>query len=111
METRPHKVDGGETVSITRAEILKIADLAKLHFSEQELDAFTAQFQRILDYIEQLKQVNVEDIEPTSHISLSADFERHIFREDVVKPSLSVEESLANAPDSGSGHFRVPKVL
>jgi aspartyl-tRNA(Asn)/glutamyl-tRNA(Gln) amidotransferase subunit C len=96
-------------VSITRAEVLKIAELAKLHFSEEDLDAFTAQFQRILDYIEQLRQVDVEGVEPTSHVSL--DFEKHFFREDEVKPSLSVEESLSNAPDPGAGHFRVPKVI
>ena len=98
-------------MTITRAEIFKIADLARLHFSEEELVAFTAQFQRILDYVEQLKQVDVTGIEPTSHVSLTADFERHIFREDETRPSLPVEESLANAPDPGAGHFRVPKVL
>jgi len=98
-------------MSITREDVQKIADLANLYFSEEEMDAFTLQFQKILDYIEQLKQVNVEDIEPTSHVSLTADFEKHIFREDRVESSLPVEESLANAPDPGSGHFRVPKVL
>lgn len=98
-------------MSITRTEVLKIADLARLHFSEEELDAFIVQFQSIFDYIEQLKQVNVDSIEPTSHVSLTADFEKYIFREDEVRPSLPVEESLANAPDPGSGHFRVPKVL
>ena len=98
-------------MAITREEVLKIADLARLHFSGEELDAFTAQFQRILDYVEQLKQVDVADIEPTSHVSLTADFEKHIFREDEVKPSLPIDESLANAPDPGLGHFRVPKVL
>ena len=98
-------------MSITREDVQKIADLANLYFSEEEMDAFTLQFQRILDYIEQLKQVNVEDIEPTSHVSLASDFEKYIFREDKVKSSLPVEESLANAPDPGSDHFRVPKVL
>ena len=98
-------------MSVTRAEVLKIADLAKLHFSEEELDAFIVQFQRILEYVEQLKEVNVEAVEPTSHVSLPADFEKHIFREDEVRASLPVNESLANAPDPGSGHFRVPKVL
>ncbi len=98
-------------MSITRTEVLKIADLAKLHFSEEELDAFIPQFERILEYVEQLKEVNVENIEPTSHVSLSSDFERHIFREDEVRASLPVEESLSNAPDPGSGHFRVPKVI
>jgi aspartyl-tRNA(Asn)/glutamyl-tRNA(Gln) amidotransferase subunit C len=98
-------------VSISRTEVAKIADLAKLHFREEELDAFTLQFQHILDYIEQLKQVDVENVEPTSHVSLTADSGRHRFREDEVKSSLPVEESLANAPDPGSGHFRVPKVI
>ena len=98
-------------MAITRNEVLKIAELARLHFNEEELDAFTAQFQRIFDYVEHLKQVNVADIEPTSHVSLTKDFEKYIFREDEVKPSLPVEESLANAPDPGAGHFRVPKVL
>jgi aspartyl-tRNA(Asn)/glutamyl-tRNA(Gln) amidotransferase subunit C len=98
-------------LAITRAEVVKIADLARLHFNGEELDAFTAQFQSILDYIEQLKQLDVSTVEPTSHVSLSADFAAHRFREDEVRPSLPVEESLANAPDPGSGHFRVPKVL
>lgn len=98
-------------MSVTRAEVLKIADLAKLHFSEEELDSFIIQFQSILGYVEQLKEVNVDNIEPTSHVSLSADYGKHIFREDEIRSSLQVEESLANAPDSGSGHFRVPKVL
>ncbi len=98
-------------MDITRAEVLKIADLARLHFSEEELDAFTAQFQRILDYVEQLKQVNVEAVEPTSHVSVAADPAECLYREDEVRPSLPAEESLANAPDPGAGHFRVPKVL
>jgi len=98
-------------VPIDRSEVLKIAELAKLHFDEQGLDIFIEQFQRIFDYIEQLKQVNVEGVEPTSHVSLASDFEKHLFREDEVKASLPVEESLANAPDPGNNHFRVPKVL
>ena len=98
-------------MSITRTEVLKIADLAKLYFSEEELDAFIPQFQRILEYVEQLKEVNVDNIEPTSHVSLRADFEKPVFREDGVRSSLPVEESLTNAPDPGSGHFRVPKVI
>jgi aspartyl-tRNA(Asn)/glutamyl-tRNA(Gln) amidotransferase subunit C len=98
-------------MSISHADVLKIAELARLHFTQEEIDAFTEQFQRILDYIEQLKQVNVADVEPTSHVTLTPDFEKHIFREDEVKPSLPAAESLANAPDPGAGHFRVPKVL
>ena len=98
-------------MSITREEVLKIASLSRLYFSEEELGEFTVQFQSILDYIEQLKQADVENVEPTSHVSLAADFEKHMYREDEVKNSLPVEISLENAPDPASGHFRVPKVL
>jgi len=90
---------------------MKISDLAKLHFDEAELENFTEQFQHLLDYIEKLKEVDVEAIEPTSHVSLTGEFEKYIFREDEVRQSLPVEESLANAPDPGDGHFRVPKVI
>ena len=98
-------------MAITHAEVLKIAELAKLHFSESELDAFTARFQHILDYIEKLKEVNVEGVEPTSHVSLTEEFDKQIFREDQTRSSLPVEEALLNAPDQGDGHFRVPKVI
>lgn len=98
-------------MAISRGEVQKIAELARLQFSEEELDAFTERFQHLLNYVDQLKQVSVESVEPTSHVTLTKEFDKYIFREDEVKTSLPVEESLANAPDPGSGHFRVPKVI
>jgi aspartyl-tRNA(Asn)/glutamyl-tRNA(Gln) amidotransferase subunit C len=98
-------------VSISRNDVLKIAELSKLHFSEQELDAFTSQFQHILEYIEKLKEADVEGVPPTSHVSLVPDFEKHIFREDQVRDSLPQREALANAPDAREDQFRVPKVI
>jgi aspartyl-tRNA(Asn)/glutamyl-tRNA(Gln) amidotransferase subunit C len=98
-------------MSINRKDVLKIAELAKLHFSEAEADAFVPQFQSILDYIEQLKRINVEGVEPTSHVSLVEGFEQHSLREDRTSPSLPSDEALAGAPDSGDQHFRVPKVI
>ena len=97
-------------MAITREEVLKIADLAKLRFSEEELDTFVVQFQHILDYIEQLKQVDVENVPPTSHVSLTPDFEKHMFREDEVQPSLPVEESLADARTTVRDTFAYPKL-
>ena len=98
-------------MSIDRAGVVKIAELAKLEFSDRELEAFTPQFQRILDYIEKLKETNVEGVEPTSHASIGEGPSVQLARSDEVRPSLPAEEALANAPDPGSGHFRVPKVL
>ena len=98
-------------MSINREDVLKIAELAKLHFSETEAAAFVPQFQSILDYIEQLKRLDVAGVEPTSHVSLAEDFEKHIFREDQNRASLSPADALSGAPDSGDQHFRVPKVI
>ena len=98
-------------MEITREEVLKIADLAKLHFSESELDEFTSQFRRILDYVEKLKLADVQGVAPTSHVSLADGFGPCIFRDDATRPSLPEADALANAPDPGSQHFRVPKVL
>lgn len=98
-------------MAITRAEVGKIAELAKLHFEESELETFTGQFQHILAYIEKLTEVNVEGVDPTSHASAAPGFETGAFRDDEPRPSLSVEDALKNAPDRGEDHFRVPKVI
>jgi aspartyl-tRNA(Asn)/glutamyl-tRNA(Gln) amidotransferase subunit C len=98
-------------MSIDRTGVMKIAELARLKFSGQELEAFTPQFQRILDFIEKLKEVGVEGVKPTSHASTGEGSSAESARLDEVRSSLPEEEALANAPDPGSGHFRVPKVL
>ena len=98
-------------MAITREEVLRIAALANLQFSEPELEDFTAQFQRILNYIEKLKEVAIDDVAPTSHIARTDRAEAPVFREDEARPSLPVDEALGNAPDRGDDHFRVPKVL
>ena len=96
-------------MAISRSEVLKIAVLAKLHFDEAELEEFTVQFQRILDYVETLKEVDIDGVAPTSHVARTE--EKGAFREDETRVSLPAEEALQNAPDSGDGHFKVPKVI
>ncbi len=98
-------------MAITCDEVRKIAELAKLHFSEEELIQFTEQFQRILDYIEKLKEVGIEGVDPTSHVSLGGESEKCMFREDAFRPSLEVGDALSNAPEQRRDHFLVPKVL
>jgi len=102
---------GIEEMSISRTEVVKIAELAKLEFSEEEMDALTARFQRILDYVEALKEVNVEGVEPTSHAASGAGAAVPALRDDVIHRSLPAADALGNAPDPGSDHFRVPKVI
>ncbi len=98
-------------MAIDRTGVMKIAELARLEFSGHELEEFTPQFQRILDFIENLKEVGVDGVEPTSHASTGEGSSVQFARLDEVRSSLPAEEALANAPDPGSDHFRVPKVL
>jgi aspartyl-tRNA(Asn)/glutamyl-tRNA(Gln) amidotransferase subunit C len=98
-------------MAITRAEVLKIAELANLHVPQAEIDAFTEQFQRILEYVEKLRAVDTSGVEPTSHVVVPSGRDPQPLRADRVGVSLPADEALGNAPDPGQGQFKVPKVL
>jgi aspartyl-tRNA(Asn)/glutamyl-tRNA(Gln) amidotransferase subunit C len=94
-------------MSVTIKDVEHIAKLAKLEFSEMEKEKFTHQFNNILKYMEQLNSVDTTNVEPLAQvIELN-----NVFRDDVVKPSISTEEALKNAPDKTDEHFKVPKVI
>jgi aspartyl-tRNA(Asn)/glutamyl-tRNA(Gln) amidotransferase subunit C len=87
----------------------RIAQLARLALSADELQLFARQLAGILEYAEQLQEVDTSGVEPTSHpLALTA-----AQREDVVRPSLPRDESLRAAPesDTAAGLFKVPRVL
>ena len=94
---------------LTRAEVLRIAELARLELSDAEVDLFTKQLDDILGYAEQVQEVDTTGVSPTSH-ALAIDA---VWREDVIRPSLDHNQTLPNAPDAdrAAGLFRVPKVL
>lgn len=88
-------------------DLKKVAKLARLELSEAELALFESQVPNILSFIEKLKEVNVDGVEPTSHpLPLS-----NVFREDVPKPSLDIEKFLVHAPGAHRRFFEVPKVV
>ncbi len=84
-----------------------VAELARLKFTKEETEQFAEQFQHILSYIQTIEELDLDGIEPLTHISQA----ENIFREDVVKPSLPLEEVLRNAPKRNESFFKVPKVL
>ena len=94
---------------VTREEVRKVADLAKLEFQTEELDALTTELNNVLGYIDQLRELNVTDVEPLEN--LNEGHEQVILRKDEVRPSLSVRKALKNAPKSADNYFLVPKVL
>jgi len=94
-------------MAVTKKDVEKIAELAKLKFSEQELESFTHQMNEILNYMEKLNELDTENVEPLSHPVEQT----NVFREDELKPSLTTEEALKNAPAKDERYFKVPKVI
>jgi aspartyl-tRNA(Asn)/glutamyl-tRNA(Gln) amidotransferase subunit C len=92
---------------LTRADVLKVANLARLKLSEAEIDDYTAKLGNILAYVESLNEVDTEDVEPMVHaVELS-----NVFRRDEVEPSLAREKALSNAPKTDGQFFLVPRIL
>ena len=94
-------------MKITRQEVEHVARLARLELTEQEADTFTGQLDAILAYVDKLKELNTDGIIPTAHAVPM----ENAFREDVVQPSIGLENALANAPARAESFFRVPKVI
>ncbi len=96
---------------ITEADILKIAELAHLEISEEELRAYTPQIAEIVAYVEQLNELDTSRVEPAIG-GLTPEGERTAAtRADETRPSLGQQLALEQAPDPAHGHFRVPKVI
>lgn len=95
---------------ITTKEVQHIAKLANLEFSEEQLEGFIVQFSNILDYIEQLRQVRTDGVEPTYH-AVPFKIDSESARADQTRDSFPQDVALRNAPDSKHGQFRVPKVI
>ena len=84
-----------------------VAHLARLKLSPEEETQLGAQLGNILGYIEKLKGVDVTGVEPTAHAFPMV----NVFRADEVRPGLSNDDALRNAPKRSSGLFVVPKVV
>lgn len=92
---------------ISIKEVEHIASLAKLKFEPAEKQRFTVELNKIIQYVEKLNELDTHDVEPLSHTTDIT----NVYREDVVKPSLPVEDALKNAPSRFENYFKVPKVI
>ncbi len=94
-------------MSLSRDEVAKVALLARLRLSADELATFTGQLNTIVDFVAQLQKLDTTDVEPLAHgVEV-----RNVFREDARKASLPREDALANAPKRNAESFLVPAVL
>lgn len=92
---------------IQQDDVRHIAKLARLQLDEQELALYTDQLGRILGFFDQLAQIDTEGVPVTAHPLPVT----NAFRDDAVRPSLPLEQVLANAPQREGDAFRVPKIL
>jgi len=92
---------------LSRSDVEHVAHLARLGLTDDELTLLQGQLNHILEQYAKLAELNTEAIPPTAQtIELE-----NILREDVVTPSLPVEEVLRNAPDAAGGYIVVPAIL
>ena len=91
-------------MAISRDEVVHVAKLARLELTEDELERFAGQLNAILEAVGKVSELDLSDVEPTSHpLELV-----NVWRADEPVPSLTLEEAQANAPQTESGFFKVP---
>ncbi|MDD3149819.1 MAG: Asp-tRNA(Asn)/Glu-tRNA(Gln) amidotransferase subunit GatC [Candidatus Gastranaerophilales bacterium] len=91
---------------ISKEQVEHVAKLARLALTEEEKEKFAKQFDDILEYFNQLNEVNTENVKPMAHAVPSS----NVMREDVVVRDCTKEEILSNAPEEEDGFFKVPKI-
>lgn len=92
---------------ITPEDIRKIALLSRLELGGDEIIKFTPQLEAVLEYVDTLREVDVEGVEPFINAGARGNF----LRDDVCRKSLSNQQALANSPRKGEGFFKVPAVV
>lgn len=94
-------------MSLTREQVRKVALLARLELTPEEEEKFTNQLSGILDYFEELNELDVANVEPTTRaIDVS-----NVMRQDAMQPYPNREEILDGAPDRDGEFFKVPKIV
>jgi len=92
---------------IDQVQVRKVAKLARLQLSDEEVAEFTGQLSAIIEYVEKMNELDTGEVEPLAHCLPVS----NVFRDDVVKESLGTEKVLANAPQRDGDFFKVPKIL
>lgn len=94
-------------MKLTRQDVEHVAELARLELTEAEIETYTGQLDEILEYAAMLERLDTSAVSPTAHAVPVF----NVLRPDEIKPGLSQEEVLANAPEGENGFFRVPKIV
>lgn len=88
-------------------EVREVANLARLELTDDEINTYAGQLTKVLDYVALLDEVDTDGVEPMVH----AVEQGNVFRNDEVRPSLTREAALSNAPKTDGKYFQVPQVI
>ncbi len=94
-------------MKLSLEQVRHVATLARLSLTPEEAQRYREQLSAILEAVEQLKAVDTENVEPTSHATLA----ESVLREDAVCPSIDPQKALANAPAKVGTSIAVPSIL
>ncbi|MCL6629609.1 MAG: Asp-tRNA(Asn)/Glu-tRNA(Gln) amidotransferase subunit GatC [Armatimonadetes bacterium] len=94
-------------MKLSKKEVEHVAWLARLELTEEEKEQLTFHLNQLMVHFEKLRELDTADIEPTSH-SIPV---QNVFRDDIARDSLLIEEALSNAPEAEDGYFVVPQVV
>ncbi len=94
-------------MSLSLEDVKKIASLARLNLTDEELGLYREQLSAVLDYAGRLNDLDIAEVQPTT----SAVAMQNVMREDKLQPSLSIEEVLLNAPQHSDNQFLIQSVL
>jgi aspartyl-tRNA(Asn)/glutamyl-tRNA(Gln) amidotransferase subunit C len=97
-------------VKITEQDVRRVADLANLALTEEEIERMTHDLDGILSHIGKLNELDTSNVEPMAQVLYDAE-ETATLREDVERAPLSNAEAVANAPLTSGGYYKVPKVI
>lgn len=103
----PESPPTAQTTPITADDVAKVASLARLTLTDDELQSFTEQLRSILEHARDVESLDLDDVSPTHHPYPL----RNVFRPDEVTPGVDRDEILGQAPAAEAGMFRVPPVL
>ena len=92
---------------VSHDDVKYVAKLARLKVEDADLDRYSRQLSSILNHIDKISELDLAEVEPTSHVLKLS----NICREDVSRPGVSRESALANGPSVENGAFRVPAIL
>ncbi|MEM3585763.1 MAG: Asp-tRNA(Asn)/Glu-tRNA(Gln) amidotransferase subunit GatC [Candidatus Jordarchaeaceae archaeon] len=96
-----------KTLTISKEQVEHVAWLAKIKLTEDEMNTFTKQLNEILNFFKKIDEIDTSNIAPTFHVLDLV----NVLRDDVVEPSLSIEDALKNAPQKEDSFIKAPRIL